>query len=98
MEIKIKSFFRDRTSSWVRIVNGINKYVAETSEEILVASVGKRSTGQPAAKVRPRPTPSLTLSPVSIPKNERKWIDIEPGVFNQGCFGVSKLNYQVAAT
>ena len=27
----------------------------------------------------------------SIPYNERKWIDIEPGVFDHGCFGVSKL-------
>ena len=34
MEIKIDSSFRDRTCSWVRIVNGINKYVTETSEEI----------------------------------------------------------------
>ena len=40
VEIKIESLFRDRTVSWVRIVNGINKYVTETSGEILVASVG----------------------------------------------------------
>ena len=38
IEIMIESLFRDRTVSWVRIVNGINKYVTETSEEILVAS------------------------------------------------------------
>ena len=37
VEIVIGSLFRDRTFSWVRIVNGINKYVTETSEEILVA-------------------------------------------------------------
>ena len=35
-------FVRDRTISWVRIVNGINKYVTETSEEILVSSVADR--------------------------------------------------------
>ena len=65
--------------------------VTETLEEILVASLGERSTGQPVAKARPRPTPTLTLSSVSILYNERKWIDIGPGIFNQGCFGVSKL-------
>ena len=42
MEIKIESLFRDRTCSWVHSVNGINKYVTETSEEVLVASVGKK--------------------------------------------------------
>ena len=65
--------------------------VSETLKEILVASPGERSTGQPVAKAGPRPTPTLTLSCVSIPYNERKWIDIGPGIFNQGCFGVSKL-------
>ena len=72
------NLFRDRTCSWVRIVNGINKYVIETSEEIPLASVGERSTGQPFAKARPRPTPTLTLSSVSIPFYERKWIDVGP--------------------
>ena len=65
--------------------------VTETLQEILVASLAERSTGQPFAKARPRPTLTLTLSSVSIPKNERKWIDIGPGIFNQGCFEVSKL-------
>ena len=37
VEIMIESFFRDRTVSWVRIVNGINKYVTEMLKEILVA-------------------------------------------------------------
>ena len=34
IEIMIESLSRDRTVSWVRIVNGINKYVTETSETI----------------------------------------------------------------
>ena len=91
VEIMIESLFRDRTCSWVRIVIGINKYVTDTSEEIPAASVGERSTGQPVAKARTRPTPTLTLSPVSIPRRERKWLDIEPGKFSQGCFEVSKF-------
>ena len=62
MEIMIESLFSDRTCSWVRIVNGINKYVIVTSEEILDASVGDRGAGRPVAKARPRPTRTLTLS------------------------------------
>ena len=91
VEIMIESFFRDRTVSSVRIVNGINKYATETTEEILVASVGDRSTGKLVAKARPRPTPTFTLSPVSIPYRERKWVDIEPGPFSQDCFEMSKF-------
>ena len=91
VEIKIESLFRDSTVSCVRIVNGINKYVTETSEEIPVASVGSRSTGKLVAKGKPRQTSNLTMSPVSIPYRERKWIDIEPGKFTQGCFEVSKF-------
>ena len=34
IEIMIESQFRDRTVPWVRIVNGINKYVTETSETL----------------------------------------------------------------
>ena len=39
MEIMSGSLYRDRTVSLVRILNGINKYVTETSEEIPVVSV-----------------------------------------------------------
>ena len=28
---------------------------------------------------------------MSIPYNERKWIDVERGILNQGCIGVSTL-------
>ena len=37
VEIMIESLFRDRAVSWVRIVNGINTYVTEMLQEILVA-------------------------------------------------------------
>ena len=98
VEIMIESLFRDRTCSWFRIVNGINKYVTATSEEIPVASVGDRGTGKPVAKTTPRPTPTFTLSLVSIPYRERKWIDIQPGKFSQVCFEMSKTHDQVTAT
>ena len=91
VEIMIESLFRDRTVSWVRIVNGINKYVTETSKEILVANVENRGAGKPLAKAKPRPKPTLTLTLVSIPHRERKWTDVDPGKYSQGCFEVSKF-------
>ena len=91
VEIMIESLFPNRTVSWVRIVNGINKYVTETSEKIPVANVDNGGTGKPVAKAKPRPKPTLTLTPVSIPCRERKWIDVGPGKFSQGCFEVSEF-------
>ena len=38
IEVMIESLFRDRTVSWVRIMNGINKYITETSETISLES------------------------------------------------------------
>ena len=71
VEIMIESLFRDRTVSWVHIVNGINKYITETSEEILVTSFESRGRGKLVAKAEPRPKLTLTWSPVSIPYRER---------------------------
>ena len=93
MEFRIDSLFRERQVSSVRIVNGINKYVTVTSEEIPVTSLQNRGTGKFVAKAKPRPKPAITLSPVSIPYRERKWIDSEPGKFSQGGFEVS--NYMI---
>ena len=87
VEIMIKSSFRDRTISWGRIVNVIDKYVTETSEEIPVGSVGDRSTGKLVAKATPRPTPTFTLFPVFLAyRRERKWTDIQPGKFQPTLF------------
>ena len=61
VEIQVDSLFRDRTASWVRIVNGINEYVTETSETIFTGNVEQRITGKLVAKLLPRPT--VTLSP-----------------------------------
>ena len=38
IEIMVESLFKDRTTSSVRIVNGIDKYVTETSETIPLES------------------------------------------------------------
>ena len=51
----IESLFRDGTASWVRIMNGINKYVTETLETISLENVVHRVSGKLVAKAMPRP-------------------------------------------
>ena len=53
--IMIVSLFRDGTASWVRIVNGIYKYVTETLETISLENVEHRVSGKLVAKAKPRP-------------------------------------------
>ena len=90
VEITIEGLFRDRTVSWVRIVNGINKYVTETSETISLENVEHRVTVKLVSKAKPQPKPTVTQSPISIPVRERNWTDINPERFCQDCFTVSK--------
>ena len=74
------------------MVNGINKYVTETSEEIPTENVDLFiSTGKLVAKAKPRPKPVVDLSFNSVPINERKWIDIDTQPFDHSCFEVSKF-------
>ena len=91
LDIMFESLFRVRTVSWVRVVNGINKYVTETSEEIPVESIELVRAGKLVAKAEPRPKHAVTLSPVSTTDRKRIWIDINPASFNEGCFAVSKF-------
>ena len=44
IEVMFNSLFRDGTVSWVRIVSGKNKYVAETSETISLEGVHLKAT------------------------------------------------------
>ena len=67
IEILIESLFRDGAASWVRIVNGINKHVIETSETVFLENVEHRVTGKLVAKAKPQPKPTVTLSPTSTP-------------------------------
>ena len=85
IEIMVESLFRDRTVSWVRIVNGINKFVTEASETIHLENVEHRVTGNFVAKAKPQPKPAVTLSPISILVRERNWTDINPERFRQYC-------------
>ena len=91
IDIMIESLFNDRTVSWVRIVNGINKYVTETSEEIPTENVeAVINTGKPEAKAKHKPR-SVVNSNVNVPILERKWTDIGPQPFDHSCFQVSKF-------
>ena len=81
-------WFQDRTASWVRIVNGVDKYVTES---MLTKEEEERASGKPIAEARPRQKPTVTLTSVSILVRERKWIDIETQrSHDQKCFDVSK--------
>ena len=51
----IESLFKDQTVSRVRFVSGINKYVAETSQEIPIENVELFiGTGKCVAKAKPK--------------------------------------------
>ena len=73
-KFKFHLCFRDNTASWVRIVNGVDTYVTES---MLTKKEDDTASGKPIAKARPRQKPTVTLTSVSIPVLERKWIDIE---------------------
>ena len=88
IEVQVPSLFQENTVSWVRNVNGVDRYVTgpmPTAKEENTASV------KPIAKARPRQKPTVTLTPVSIPVLEWIWIDIETQRSNdQKRFEVSK--------
>ena len=71
-------------------MNGIDKFVTETSETISLENVEHRVTGKLVAKAKPQPKPTVTLSSISISGCERHWIDTNPERFRQHCFALSK--------
>ena len=88
VEVKIPSLFEDRTTSWIKIVSGVEKYVREAMpiQEREEASV------RPAAKAKPILKPSSTSNPNFIPMKDRKWIDIEVQKSKeQHCYQMSKF-------
>ena len=69
IEVEVPSTCDDQTAFWVRIVNGVDKFVREsmlTKEEEDVASA------KHIAKARPRQKPRVTLISASILVQERK--------------------------
>ena len=88
IEVQVPSLFQDNTVSWVRIVNGVDKYVTESMLTTKEEDIASR---KPIAEARPRQKPSVTLTSVSILVLERIWIDIETQrSHDRKCFAVSK--------
>ena len=88
IEVLVQSLFQDTTASWVRIANGIDKYVTES---MLTKEEEDRASGKLIAEARSRQKPTVATTSVSIPVRERKWIDIETQrSHDQQCFDVSK--------
>ena len=52
-------------------------------------------TGELVEKAEPRPKPTVTLSTVSVPCHERKWIDIDPALIKKGSFSSVKIYDQI---
>ena len=94
IEIMIESSFGDETCSWLMIVNGINKYVTEMTEETHedhIDDIGNR-TRKLVAKTGPKQTsiPATSSPTITLPYHQREWIDVEPGPYDKSCFEVSK--------
>ena len=78
IEMQVRSLFQDRTASWVRIVNGVEKYVNETTEHIS----DEESFRVAAARTRMKST--ITLTPVAVP------LRVNPGSYDHECHVISK--------
>ena len=92
VEVKFPFLFEDQTTSGIRIVSGVEKYVRET----MPIQEEERASGRPAAKARPMLKPSSTSNPNPIPMRERKWIDIEVRKSRDHyCFQMSKFITQL---
>ena len=85
IEILVESLIQ---ASWVRIVNGIAKYVTESMQ---IKEEEHRASGRLVAKARPQLNPAVTLDSVSIPVRDRTRIDIETQrSHDHRCYQMSK--------
>ena len=90
--MKIVTVFKFRSDlcfKTERIVNGVEKYVNETTETIEDAE--HKASGKHFAKARSRMwiTNNADTS-VSVPLRDRKWVEINPGSYNHVCYVKSK--------
>ena len=88
IEIQVRSLCQDITASWVRSVNGFEKYVIETTETM--EEEEHEALGKPIAKARPRMKSTIPLTHVSIPLRDRKWVDVDPRSYDHECYVISK--------
>ena len=68
--------------------DGVEKYVNETTATIEDEEHG--ASGKPIAKARLRMKSTITLTPVSVPLRERKWVAVNPGSSDHECYAISK--------
>ena len=88
IEVQVQSLFQDQTVSWIRIVNGIDKFVREA----MPIQEEEKALVKPAAKAGPILKPSSTSGWDFIPMKQIKWMDIETQESNDPCcFQVSKF-------
>ena len=91
---------QDNSHSWVRIFHGSNKFVvgsnnnntdvpANLPEEQASQSCVKVFAARSKAKAKPQRREPVDL-PSTVPMNERKWIDIEPGDSSLSAHEISK--------
>ena len=89
--VVVSSLFEVQTTSWIRIVNGVEKYVREA-----VPIQEERASVKPAAKARRILKPSSTSNWNFVPMGQRKWIDIEVKRSKDPCcFQMSKFMTQL---
>ena len=95
IEVHVQSLFQDQTVSWVRIVNGIDKFVREA----MPIQEEEKASGKPAAKARPMLKPSSTSGWDFAPIGLRQWIDIETQESKDPyCFSRVKIHHSISST
>ena len=88
IEVHVQSLLRDQTESWIKIVNGVDKFVREA----MPIQEEEKASRKHAAKARPILKPSSTSGWDSTPMEQRQWIDIEVQESKDPyCFQVSKF-------
>ena len=88
VEVQVPSLCWVNTVSWVRSVNGVDRYVTESMP---TAKEENTASGKPIAKAWRRQKLTATLTSISNPFLERTWINIETQRSNdQKFFEVAK--------
>ena len=72
IEVQVQSLFHDQTESWIRIENGIDKFVREA----MPIEQEEKASVKPAAKAKPILKPSSRSGWDFYPIEQRQWIDI----------------------
>ena len=95
VEIRINSWSKDGSRSWIRISNGLNWFGEGLTEKLRVCENEQNtSTGteKQVAKSRPKQVsaPSSSSTAMTIPIHLGKWIDVEPGTQNSRSYEVAK--------